>query len=160
MIRPPEGRCLTTKCFMVILKSTALSELPLNLGVEVKKVSVVYFERHARLVLLVYPRTLNYSIPSTTYKNSRRAGNLPWAVFFLFSFFFFFFLKKGTKVASSTLCTCPPWNTVPQLSWAWPTPFWRGYLKKPVQVAVIWLLGKKLKFDKGRLIHRWSDRQK
>ena len=46
---------------MVILKSTALSGLPLNHGVEVKKVVLIYFERHARRVALDFPRTPNYS---------------------------------------------------------------------------------------------------
>ena len=37
-IRPPESRCPTKQFFMVILKSTAVAGLPLNLGVEVRKV--------------------------------------------------------------------------------------------------------------------------
>ena len=37
---------------MVILISTAVAGLPLNLGVEVKEVSFVYFERHAWLLAL------------------------------------------------------------------------------------------------------------
>ena len=45
--------------FMVILKSTAPVELPLNLGVEVKKVLLIYFERHARLYALGSARKLN-----------------------------------------------------------------------------------------------------
>ena len=72
MIRPPEGRCPTAKCSIVILKSTAPPGLSLNLGAEVKKILLVYFERHARRVLLEFPRTLNNSILSTAYK--KRAG--------------------------------------------------------------------------------------
>ena len=67
MIRPPEGRCPTTKCLMVILKSTAAASLPLNLGVEVKTVLLIYFERRARRFHLEFPRTPKYS----TFVNQR-----------------------------------------------------------------------------------------
>ena len=43
---------------MVILKSAAVAGLPLNLGVKVKKVLLVYFERHARLFTLDSARML------------------------------------------------------------------------------------------------------
>ena len=45
---------------MVILMSTAVAGLPLNFEVEVKKVLLVYFERHARRLLLGLPRTPSY----------------------------------------------------------------------------------------------------
>ena len=102
MIRPPEGRCPTTKCSMVILKSTAITGLSLNLGVKVKKVLLVYFERHARRVPLEFPRTLNNSILSTAYKKRARA----WpSLTFLFYLFYLkkALRKKGTKVAPPNL---------------------------------------------------------
>ena len=52
LVRPPEGRCPTTKFFMVIFYSTAVPGLPLNLGVEVKKFLFIYFDRRARRSLL------------------------------------------------------------------------------------------------------------
>ena len=82
---------------MVILKSTAVPGLSLNLGVEVKKVLLVYFERHARRVPIEFPRTPNNSILSTAYK--KRAG--PDQLGLFFGFLFFSVKKKGTKVASS-----------------------------------------------------------
>ena len=50
---------------MVILRSTALAGLPPDLGVEVKKVLLVYFERHARRVALAFPRTPTNPLLST-----------------------------------------------------------------------------------------------
>ena len=88
MIRPPEGRCSTTKYFKVILKSTALSGPPLNLGVEVEIVLLIYFERRVRRVALDFPRTPNYSTFNDlkNLSSSRRLieqAIVPsWAVFF------------------------------------------------------------------------------
>ena len=79
---------------MVILKSTANPGLSLSLGVKVKKVLLVYFERHARRALLVFPRTLNNSILSTAYK--KRAGPGKFS-------FFFFCKKKGSNFAPFTM---------------------------------------------------------
>ena len=67
MIRPPEGRYPTMKCFMVILKSTAIPGQPLNLGVEVKKVLLIYFERHARRA----PLDFRWAVMYSTFVNQR-----------------------------------------------------------------------------------------
>ena len=50
---------------MVILKSTALAGLPLNLGVDVGRALLSYFERHARRFSLIFPRMSNISLLST-----------------------------------------------------------------------------------------------
>ena len=78
---------------MVILKSTAVPGLPLNLVVEVKTVLIIYFERHARRAPLdsfraAQQRPKKNPVSAEQAMSRRRAVD-------------FFFLKKGTKVASS-----------------------------------------------------------
>ena len=69
---------------MVILKSTAVPGLSLNLGVEVKKGLFIYFERHARRVLLEssgMPRIFHSQRPKN---NDEGLTKLGYSILFYF----------------------------------------------------------------------------
>ena len=98
-IRPPEGRCLTTKCPMVILKSTAphRSVAQSWSGSEESLISL-FLSATPGYLLLALPRC---SRPPTSQRSNKLLSS--WDLSRRELQFFFSVKKKGTKVPSSTM---------------------------------------------------------